>query len=1394
MERDRYYPLSDYQLGVFLDHQTDSSSTTYNLPYLFTLPDDCNLDRLTTAIELVFEAHPALLTRITKQGGALSQYVMSGDKVEVAHHRLHDEQLEEFLREFVRAFEVFDKPLYKIGTIETQTKKYLIFDFFHIIFDGASVVKLISQLDAAYRGAKLQAETRSALDHALEQNQERQGSQWNSDQQYFDTILSDTEAVDFGGDNPEGSNKSLRQRFDLEIPKSATGDIRAMGLTPNQVFQAATSIVLSRICRTERVAHVTLHHGRTDDERKENLGYYVKTLPMVVDVKKDASVRDFLASVRQRQRELYEHVNYPFTEVNRRYGLASNFYYTYQGLINEQYTFDERKLTMRYLPIDQHGISVMVYDKELQYDIRIVYDNDLYSEKLAAALAESIKSCVLDMLRDQDKKVSQVQMVAQANDLLELSKGESVDYNPSMTFVDLFGEQVRSRPNSIALVDQYSQISYSELDQQSNSLAKKLKELSIGPDRFVGVMMPRVNEYMTAVIGVWKAGGAYLPLDSEYPIDRLQYMLQDSKASVIITTRSMDCKLTADTIIYLDEYDYPPSEPINDSLSGNLAYMIYTSGSTGMPKGVMIEHKSLSAFILSINHLYGLSSSDKICCHSSFSFDASVEDLYPVLTVGGQMHILSPALRFDMRALNDYITSEGITGGGYTTQFGVEFISQFNPKVRYLTVGGEKMDKAPLCDTTIYNTYGPTEFTVDATIFEVENGKQYRNIPIGRPLPNSRAYIMDIYGNLMPREFAGELCMAGSQTARGYWCREELTAEKFLPDPFQTDQMLYRTGDLVRWNDQGMIEYLGRIDSQIKLRGFRIELGEIESQLASYPGILSCCVNVQKIGTVEHLCAYYTTSAAIELDDLKTYLAGSLTEYMVPTVYMQIDNMPLTPNGKINRKALPQATIERQTQYIAPQTETERAVCAVFEEELKLNKVSVDDNFFEIGGSSLLAISALIRIENKGYKLAYGDLFKLKTPHAIAQLIDGANDQQDKTNDYPIDEYNYEAIEELLASQREDWFDNFTTTELKNVLLTGATGYLGAHLLWDLVTNTDAKIYCLLRAKKDISIEVRLKTMLMYYFGQTFAELFGKRIFTIEGDITDTNLDEKISANIDTLINSAALVKHYEAGNEMEKINHLALDNLSSYCLKVGARLIHISTYSTGGVSIDNSVSANRLFGEKDLYIGQAHVLKYTWTKFLAERVILEKIASHGLRAKIMRVGNLMGRACDGEFQANFHANAFVNSLLAYKVLGAFPLSRMVEKSEESPIDNVARAIVLLSSTPDDVIVLHPYNCYEHDMGAIINAMQKYGYPIDIVSDDVLSDKFKATMADPSKSAMLSGILHSSSSKSIRYIGADNNRTTTILYRMGFHWPQTGASYIDKLLKTLDGMGFFDEI
>ena len=518
----------------------------------------------------------------------------------------------------------------------------------------------------------------------------------------------------------------------------------------------------------------------------------------------------------------------------------------------------------------------------------------------------------------------------------------------------------------------------------------------------MSIMLGYEKAFVIAAIAIERAGYAYVPLDYDYPNDRLLYMLDDSESQVLITSHAIlkekakdGDEFTAKNIIFIDDFlreeagrTNEKDTSINLATPDGIAYMIYTSGSTGKPKGVMIPHKAKANFVQFIAKEWHHTEKSRICCHSSYSFDASIEDLYPVLTVGGTLYIVPQEARKDMELLHKFIIDNGITGGCYTTQLGQMLLQQYpDLPVDYLVVGGEKMTTAPKCDCRLINTYGPTEFTVDSTFFEIEKGREYKNIPIGRPLHNLAAYVLDSYGHLMPQGVPGELCMAGPQMAAGYWRRQDLTEEKFASVGF-TSEKVYHTGDLVRYNEDGQIEYMGRIDNQVKLRGFRIELGEIETLISKYEGVTMVSAQVREIGGVQHLVAYYSANKEIDKTNLEAYLAESLTEYMVPDVYMQLDEMPLTPNGKVNTKALPTPDIEH-TEYVEPEGEEEAVVAECIAQVLSMEgKVGALDNFFALGGDSIKSIRLVSMLRQKGVSLSVADVMKAKTVRAIAALAE----------------------------------------------------------------------------------------------------------------------------------------------------------------------------------------------------------------------------------------------------------------------------------------------------------------------------------------------------------------------------------------------------------------------
>ncbi len=562
---------------------------------------------------------------------------------------------------------------------------------------------------------------------------------------------------------------------------------------------------------------------------------------------------------------------------------------------------------------------------------------------------------------------------------------------------------------------------------------------------------------------------------------------------------------------------------------------------------------------------------------------------------------------------------------------------------------------------------------------------------------------MDLEGKPLPLGVTGELWIGGTGVGQGYYGNVKTTREKFVTKdglPF------YKSGDLARQTATGEVEILGRNDGQIKLRGLRIELGEIEAALSTYPDIGMVTVFVGQIHNQEHLLAYYTAKSSIEPAELREFLLKSLTKYMVPTAYLQVDTMPTTPNGKIDRKALPPALLMKQSDYVAPNNEKEEAYCQIFAEILGLSQVGITDHFFDLGGTSLLVTQVTLEASKRGYQLNYGDVFAHPTPKELALLgqKEEAKDQNDE-----ISQYDYAKIHKLLEGNCLSLLREDDSRPLGHVCITGATGYLGIHILYEYLKSQKGIAYCVVRGGK-LSEERRLKSLLGYYFPEDldhFLTLWGTRLQVVEGSITEASLYEKLEKlPIDTMLNCAANVKHFSAGNDIEEVNLHGLKKAIDFALKIKCRLIQVSTASVAGMSVENQPPENLRPTETNLYFGQDLSNQYVNSKFLAERSLLEAVVEQGLDGKIMRVGNLMARE-DGEFQINFSTNNFLGRLRAYTIVEKVPYSALSAPVEFSPINETARAILLLSTTSANCSIFHPYNHHNLVMGDIIAALQK---------------------------------------------------------------------------------------
>lgn len=602
------------------------------------------------------------------------------------------------------------------------------------------------------------------------------------------------------------------------------------------------------------------------------------------------------------------------------------------------------------------------------------------------------------------------------NKILEVSQGKKYEYDTSKTWIDLFREQAVKNPDKIAVVNKNTTMTYKELDEASDKIAAYLINNGVKVNEFVAVKMGRVKEFMSVVIGIQKAGAAYVPIDLDYPEARAEYILKNSEAKIIFTN-----EIAAEVLkmpLKITHAEYRLSHE-------NLAYMIYTSGSTGNPKGVMIQHKALLNLVHFIRERWHMNEQSRISCHSSFAFDGSIEDLYPVLTAGGTLFIVPEEIRHDIFEMRNFIEKNKITGGYFTTLFAQILAAGKEPlNVDYISVGGEAMTENLNVSGTVYDTYGPTEFTVDATYFELEKGKEYNPIPIGRPLYNCAAFIVEKNNELLPIGETGELCLSGPQLALGYWKLPELTDEKFTALKISDGDVrkIYHTGDLARYNKDGQLEFLGRIDFQVKLRGFRIELGEIESSALKYPGIIQAAAAVRK----KILCLYYTSEKVIDEKKLKSFMASSLADYMIPALFIKLERMPETPNGKLDRKALPDPDIIRKNKYVKPRNEIEKTVADCIKKALNINfNIGAEDNFIEIGGDSISAIQTVSFLREMGYSLKTNDILKYETVEKIAQVCRKISTKPQKiqpTSNSSITEWSKEefnAITEKFAKRGE---------------------------------------------------------------------------------------------------------------------------------------------------------------------------------------------------------------------------------------------------------------------------------------------------------------------------------------------------------------------------------------
>ena len=1390
------YPLTNTQEGIFIECTANMGSTIYNIPYLLKLDKKVNLDKLAEAIDSTVAAHPYLKTRLfmSDEGEVLQK---RDDALTYKTQIINGMNRETLVRPYM----LFNEQLFRFEIHRTCDGNYLFLDIHHIVADGTSLGIILNDINRAYSGEKLEVEEYTSYDLALDNRDALASDAYKNAENYYKSVFENAGgSINFYPDKSGAAPTA--EMYHRETSEFSVQDVKAFckkhGITENVFFISAFGITLGKYNFRKDAVFTTIYHGRNDSRLSDTVGMLVKTLPVYCDF--SGSTADCLNAVQQQLINSMNNDIYPFSQISHEFNIKADAMVIYQGdnfafdNIGGEYAQEEPvQLNAAKAPV---SISISIERNKFVFEIE--YRGDMYNEETIKYLADNLETTADGILREYEP--ADIRLMFE-----EETKMEDDPSHAGKTFVDLFREAVAKYPDRPAVKDGMGELTYKELDHMSDYVAQKLTENGFGREKVAGILCGRTKEYAVAYIGVMKAGGAYVPLDPEYPQSRIEYMLKDSEAEnllVIDRYRSL-VGFYDQNVISLDDVaaeskDFALSVELTAPKPENLAYMIYTSGSTGKPKGVMLEQRNLLNLIEYILMTRKLTPDDIVAEFASFCFDASVIDLFAPLTAGAVLYILPESIRKDAVAVGKFIKEEKITTATFPTQMG-ELVAELlddAPSLKFVTLGGEKFKYYRDRTYQMINGYGPTENTVSSTEFWVD--KQYDNIPIGKSQRNIRSYIVDENMKRLPVGASGELCHAGRQIARGYHNLPEKTASVFVENPFsvcEEDKRLYRTGDMVRMKGDGNIEYIGRIDSQVKIRGYRIELGEIEGALLKHDLVKNAAVIVIEKGGNKYITAYYTGETIPE-DELKLFLNPLIPDYMMPSFFVHLEKMPVTPGGKIDKKALPvpEVTTTASTAYVEPVTAVQIALCEIFEKALGIEKVGIEDNFFELGGSSLTASKVAVMCLSKNISIVYADIFKYPTIRELSAIVDNNEAFENPQSENEFSSYNYNRIQSVISGNVEENVNQVTKEEIGDIMITGATGFLGIHVLKAYLDNYDGKVYCLVRKGKYESMEKRMMHMLMYYFDNPCQELFGERIICVDGDITSKEQVEKFADyKFNTIINCAACVKHFAAGDVLEKINVHGVENLIEFCKNSGRRLIQISTVSVAGEGSDGVPPMSRVFNENDLYIGQNITNEYIRTKFLAERAVLEAVSS-GLDGKVIRVGNLMSRNSDGEFQINFITNGFLRSLRGYKAVGKFPIGAMHEVTEFSPIDSTALAVLRLVQTDRRFTVFHACNSHHIYMADLIYAMRSHGFDIDIVSDEEFEAAVKEFAKNSDDSDVVSGLIAytAHNENEIYTLDYSNRFTAQVLYRLDYKWPVTDDRYLESAIEALDRLAFFD--
>ena len=1428
------YPLSSAQKRIYYNSKMiGDENLVYNMPGGIMVDEILDSEKVKKVFEKIIDRHSTLKTAFVLQDNNVVQRIKENMAFNIPVYYNTEQEIQEIVNNFSKPFKLDQEPLLRVELHYIDNKKTLLLvESHHIIMDGTSLNNLIIEFERLYNGENLKRIPIQYRDYAVWESKFNESESINKYEEYWISKFKNSELsqLNLPYDYKMPANRSYKgnkisnvidERQFRKIERYA----KKIGVSPYMLFISAFFILLYKYTGQEEITLGSPIANRDINETKRMIGMFVNNIVVKANINAEETFRDFLNQMKEQILDDISNQPYPFDMLVKKLGIKGDN--SRNPLFDVMFTYQNKEENM--LNLDEHEVQVIEIDNKIAkfnlsleikpktHTINIEYCTDLFKKQTIERLFEHYMNVINCIVNDSDIIIKEITVISEKEQVKILNKFNEtkLEYDENKTISQLFEEQVNKTPNNIAIVFEKQNITYKELNERANQVANYLRNKGIKQNDIIGIMLPRSLELLISILGVLKSGACYIPIDPTYPEKRIQYMLDNSEAKLLITSSELYDNMEFENKVRIDteEIILQNHQNLNNiNTPEDMSYIIYTSGSTGLPKGVILKHKSLSNLCAYLNKKVEFLQADceykNMASVTTASFDIFIFETLVCLQRGLKIILANEDEQRIPTLLNELIKKNDVQIIQMTPSRMQIFIDNIEDmpnlsNLKYVTLAGEALplslrdELVKLGVQKVYNGYGPSETTVFSTFTDVTNRKE---INIGVPLGNTQMYILDKNLKIVPIGVAGELYIAGDGVGEGYLNREDITKERYIKNPFTENSIMYKTGDVCKYDSNGEIYYLGRADNQVKIRGLRIELEEIENKLLEFPFIKKAKVIKQVIGNREIISAYFIATRRIRIMELRRHLYDNLPNYMVPSYFTALDEFPYTPNGKIDKNALPIPNGVLQNEkvgYIAPKTDLEVKLASIWEEVLNTKPIGVKDNFFELGGDSILAMNLNIKLLKITDRIKYADIFAYPTITELAAKIQTEWNENSEEDLSELNEKYKNVLSKNMILPKEG-----EKHSVNNILLTGVTGYLGIHILDEFLKKEKGKIYVLVRKDPGSTVKEKLLNKMHYYFEDKYDKYIDDRIIIVEGDIAKDgfglNQQElfELGNSIDSIINSAAKVSHYGSYQEFYNTNVKSVEKIIDFANAFSKKIYHISTLSISGNAFVDQYYMEQHFKEKidfceeNFYIGQSLENVYIRSKFEAEKKILDAILK-GTEAYILRVGNLMPRLSDGRFQENIAENAYISRLKTFVQMKCIPDYLINGYLEFTPIDSTAQAILkIMQFSNKENIIYHIFNHNHVFVKDVLKIMDMLNENIRVIENDEFKQIIK-NMLNSTQSDLLGTLINDlDKDLNLNYdskISLNSKHTIELLELYGFKWPKIDKKYIINILKLIKG-------